>query len=306
MSDANVLAALHALSNVLVMTDPRAERDEWRDALKAADTLGRALDGAGAAPGARTLAVQLRDVLARLVDGQFAAPAAALGVAAQLAQALQGLENPSGIDEAARKQALAQAGLLARDADKILNQDAGGFEEGEQRELVIEIEKRLNELEQTLFAIPAGERDPERVRGVFREIHTLKGETAIIGLTSIADFWHAVENEIEPARRGEFVLTDGVLDALREAMDLGRRLLRGESREDVGIERFAAFQAQLRECAREATTAAGRADPPPAARETFDDFFDNVDLPPAPAAAGSGRIRRHPHPGAAQHHRRRS
>ncbi|MHB8876578.1 MAG: chemotaxis protein CheA [Myxococcaceae bacterium] len=79
------------------------------------------------------------------------------------------------------------------------------------------------------------EADPDLVNGIFRAAHSLKGLSGMFGQDRIATLAHAAEDLLDRLRLGKVELSDPVLDALVESLDI--------------------FQALLGECARGEATA---------------------------------------------------
>lgn len=131
-------------------------------------------------------------------------------------------------DPSSLKEVLAHASLFLRDftASEELPDPAVVGEEAIEEEFLHEIEARIEAFENRLFAVVPPERDPEVVRAIFREIHTLKGEAGIVGLKALSDFCHQIESVIEPARHGRLLLTGDVVDALLEMARHARTILR--------------------------------------------------------------------------------
>ncbi len=130
----------------------------------------------------------------------------------------------SEIDHGALKQAVATADMYLDDltsAEEDIS-DAPQIDE----EFMNELEGRIDRLENTLFQTTDGESDKNKVKAIFREYHTLKGEAGILGLAKLSEFWHGVEEPIESARNGEMVLTRTIIDCLLELTKYGRNLLR--------------------------------------------------------------------------------
>ena len=71
---------------------------------------------------------------------------------------------------------------------------------GEARELLVELEASLLELEQT-------PEDQELIGRVFRALHTIKGSGAMFGFDQIAAFTHDVENAFDLVRAGRLAVS---------------------------------------------------------------------------------------------------
>ncbi len=127
-------------------------------------------------------------------------------------------------DQSLLKETVASADSYLQDitsADEDGSDAAGAIDE----EFINELEGRIDRLEKTLFQTPDGEANPEKVKSIFREYHTLKGEAGILGLKKLSEFWHCVEEPIEQARHGKLTITSAITDALLELTKYGRIIL---------------------------------------------------------------------------------
>ncbi|WP_342374755.1 chemotaxis protein CheA [Myxococcus stipitatus] len=69
------------------------------------------------------------------------------------------------------------------------------------------------------------EADPERVNGIFRAAHSLKGLAGLFGQERISRLAHGTEDLLDRLRLGKLLLDDAVLDTLIEALDAFQALL---------------------------------------------------------------------------------
>src|SRR3989442_12365060 len=89
------------------------------------------------------------------------------------------------------------------------------FEEASDQ--VADCEAALLRLEQDSSAS-----DPDLLHRIFRNVHTLKGTSAMLRLDRLAVFSHAVEDVLARLRKGEQVITPLLVNALLEAVDVLR------------------------------------------------------------------------------------
>ncbi|MEM7246788.1 MAG: Hpt domain-containing protein [Acidobacteriota bacterium] len=82
--------------------------------------------------------------------------------------------------------------------------------------------QRMNEL---LLQLEQEPDRPEEVKELMREIHTLKGESRMMGFGDMADLSHAIEEVLKVQERGGFVNLAEVSDRLFDAFDLIERLM---------------------------------------------------------------------------------
>src|SRR5438034_597360 len=102
------------------------------------------------------------------------------------------------------------------------------FEEA--ADLVGDSEAALLRLEQA-----SSEPDPALVNRIFRNVHTLKGTSAMLGLDRLAGFAHSLEDVLVRMRKGGQAVTPTVVDTLLASVDVLRRLLE-RAREGSGGE----------------------------------------------------------------------
>ena len=71
---------------------------------------------------------------------------------------------------------------------------------------------------EALFDLDRGVGPAEAVERAFRAIHTLKGSTALFDMGELGALLHAVENELEAARRQAGVMTPEQMSALNDCI----------------------------------------------------------------------------------------
>ena len=98
-------------------------------------------------------------------------------------------------------------------ADPLLQ---GFFEEA--TELLADFEAGLLRLETT-------PEDSELLNRIFRAAHTLKGNSAMLGLDEIAHFTHALEDLLDRLRKGQRRVTPALVNTLLASADVLRVLL---------------------------------------------------------------------------------
>jgi two-component system chemotaxis sensor kinase CheA len=103
-------------------------------------------------------------------------------------------------------------------------------------EFVAEATEILDALSRDLLTLDerrGQEADPDLVNGIFRAAHSLKGLAGMFGQDRIATLAHASEDLLDRLRLGKVELSDPVLDAMVESLDVFQALLsecaRGEA-----------------------------------------------------------------------------
>lgn len=88
-----------------------------------------------------------------------------------------------------------------------------------------EAEEQLQVLEDGLVRLEHESGAHELVNGVFRAAHTLKGSSATIGLASMANLTHAMENVLDQLRHGQRSPNRQTIDTLLEGVDRLRSIV---------------------------------------------------------------------------------
>jgi two-component system chemotaxis sensor kinase CheA len=84
---------------------------------------------------------------------------------------------------------------------------------------VQEAEVRLAQLGELLLQLEQAPADQTLIRSVFRELHTLKGSAAVVGLIEVSLIAHELEELVEELRAERSVVTPEVIDALLAGTD---------------------------------------------------------------------------------------
>ncbi len=82
-----------------------------------------------------------------------------------------------------------------------------------------ESREQLSALNRALLALEQGEPTREPVDAIFRGVHTIKGMSATMGYTAVAEFSHELESLLEKVRDGEQGISPELMDALFAAAD---------------------------------------------------------------------------------------
>ncbi|MCA1664755.1 MAG: response regulator, partial [Myxococcales bacterium] len=108
-----------------------------------------------------------------------------------------------------------------------------------------EAAERIEALAQKLMRLESSPGDVELVREIFRDLHTIKGSSAFVGLNRMNQLAHAAEDLVGQLRDGARSADRAVIDALLGALDALRAILQAAAsvdatagaRIDVSIER---------------------------------------------------------------------
>ena len=119
----------------------------------------------------------------------------------------------------------------------------------------------LGDFEAGLLLLEKTPKDAELLNRIFRDAHTLKGNSAMLGFEDVARFTHALEDLLDQLRKGQRAVTPRVVDMLLASGDVLRSLL-SAVRGDPGAESEAGTDEVL-----EALRALQREDEPGSRRE---------------------------------------
>jgi two-component system, chemotaxis family, sensor kinase CheA len=97
-----------------------------------------------------------------------------------------------------------------------------------------EANERLDSLVDTLLALESGVADADAINSVFRDAHTIKGGAAMVGLETVRDLAHVMEDVLAQARAaGEFPAQ--LAEPLLRTADALRRHLAGDNEATPGL-----------------------------------------------------------------------
>jgi two-component system chemotaxis sensor kinase CheA len=82
-----------------------------------------------------------------------------------------------------------------------------------------ESREQLSAINRALLSLEQGEASREPVDAIFRGVHTMKGMSATMGYTAVAEFSHELESLLDKVRSGDQMLSAELMDALFAAAD---------------------------------------------------------------------------------------
>ena len=146
-----------------------------------------------------------------------------------------------------------------------------------------EVHDRLEALAIKLVDVESRPEDGELLRDVFRDLHTIKGSSAMVGLRPMNDLAHAAEDLVGQVRDGRCRAERPVIDALLAALDALRDIAGRASRREPLTVATAPLVEQLRDPRARAAAPAPAAPPADQAaalaqnRQTIRVDFDKLD-----------------------------
>ncbi|HYD88806.1 MAG TPA: chemotaxis protein CheA [Vitreimonas sp.] len=160
-----------------------------------------------------------------------------------------------------------------------------------------ECDELLQDLEQGLLALEAGEGDGETINAVFRAVHSVKGGAGAFGFEALVAFAHVFETALDAMRSGKLEPDADAIKLMLRASDVLSDLVQA-AKNDTSVDeaRSAAMAAELEALTNgEAETApdlapVANADEPAADEWGFRPVRMEVDAPACPAPLAGWRL----------------
>ena len=87
------------------------------------------------------------------------------------------------------------------------------------KSFIVESEEGLAQMEQSILALECRPEDGELIQTIFRVVHTMKGNAAILELERLRSFSHTLEDLLDSLRRGEIGVTTEIISLLLACLD---------------------------------------------------------------------------------------
>jgi two-component system chemotaxis sensor kinase CheA len=111
-----------------------------------------------------------------------------------------------------------------------------------------ESEEHLQHLNESLLGLEQNPREIEYINTMFRSAHTLKGMSATMGFSTIAELTHEMENLMDMVRKCQVTVSDSLIDILFECLDTLEALVESvDSNKEVNISHLQASLIQAME-----------------------------------------------------------
>lgn len=94
------------------------------------------------------------------------------------------------------------------------------------KEFLVESREGLDRLDQALVALEDTPNDLQLLDGIFRALHTIKGNSGFLGFSLFGELTHAGETLLGRLRSGEQSLDTEITDTLLQLVDAGREILK--------------------------------------------------------------------------------
>lgn len=102
-------------------------------------------------------------------------------------------------------------------------------------DFIIEAGEFLQQLDRDLVRMEQTPEDLELLNGIFRAVHTIKGNSSFLGFDKLTRFTHQLENVLDRLRSGDMNVTPEIMDLILEGIDIMRALIEN-LQDDSGIE----------------------------------------------------------------------
>ncbi len=116
---------------------------------------------------------------------------------------------------------------------------------GEAEELIEELSSDIKNLEKD---VKENKVKPALINKLFREYHSIKGLSSMLGFEKISLYTHELENLLDKMRLGKVQINDSIVDILYESLDTIQNLIseiqQGEDKIDISIYRDRIIEAQ--------------------------------------------------------------
>ncbi|MGV3524542.1 MAG: chemotaxis protein CheA [Candidatus Sericytochromatia bacterium] len=102
-------------------------------------------------------------------------------------------------------------------------------------DFIVEAGEFLQQLDRDLIRMEQTPDDLELLNGIFRAVHTIKGNASFLGFDKLTRFTHQLENVLDRLRSGDMNATPEIMDLILEGIDIMRALIEN-LQDDSGIE----------------------------------------------------------------------
>lgn len=101
------------------------------------------------------------------------------------------------------------------------------------KDFFAEAEQQVDTLESNILVVENDPTNHEAIDEIFRAAHTLKGGSATVEMTELAEFTHKVEDVLDEIRSDRLHIDEGVVDVLLSSIDVIKAML--EARADGNV-----------------------------------------------------------------------
>lgn len=89
----------------------------------------------------------------------------------------------------------------------------------------VEVQDTMDSAERALLLLEESPTDKALINDVFRDLHTIKGSSAMNGVDKVAAFIHKLEDAYDQAREGELIVSTELVEVALQSIDYVRQLI---------------------------------------------------------------------------------
>ena len=212
----------------LLMQLEASDADGWR---RLEEELRRLARGEGLSTGCRKHLQDAAERVGELAGGEVSEPEAAIGaLGVLLDQAITAQERPESVPErVAEKSPERPMPIVAAD-EAVVDYMPQNLDLDLMSEFINESTDLIQNAEEALLSLEHDPGDVESVGKVFRAFHTVKGTSAFLELSLLAEFGHHAETLLSRVREGEIRYSGGYADLSLQGLDMIKALVAGVKR----------------------------------------------------------------------------
>lgn len=120
------------------------------------------------------------------------------------------------------------------------------------KNFLVESAEGLSLMEQSILELEARPDDNELIQTIFRVVHTMKGNAALLEIEGLLAFTHSVEDLLDTVRNGKLAVTPDIVTLLLDLVDILRQMVAGaaEGKDEIGA-RAKGILARVSRCLKE-------------------------------------------------------
>ena len=104
------------------------------------------------------------------------------------------------------------------------------------KNFLVESAEGLSLMEQSVLELEARPTDSELIQTIFRVVHTMKGNAALLEIEGLLAFTHSIEDLLDTVRSGKLEVTSEIITLLLDLVDVLREMVgaAGEGKDETG------------------------------------------------------------------------
>ncbi len=115
------------------------------------------------------------------------------------------------------------------------------------RDFFVEAEMQVDLLEQNILVLENDSSNEDSIDEIFRAAHTLKGASATVQMSELAEFTHIVEDVLDDIRSGKLAISEAIIDTLLSSIDIIKAMLSSRTQGEIYTEDISEIQSKLTE-----------------------------------------------------------